>query len=268
MPELPEIETLARELKGKLVGLVLSKVLIRRRSVLKTPPGEFRAGVAGRKIISVARRAKFLGVEFEDHTRLWFHLGMTGQLLWRPEPGPAERHTHLIFEFKGTAARLLFRDIRRFGGVLFEKKPLRVFERFGPDPFEMDGADFFRIFKGRKATIKSLLLNQALVSGLGNIYASESLFRAGIRPLRRALRITRSQFETLHEAVCLTLRESIREGGSSIDDYVRSDSSRGEFQRFHKVYGRAGEPCRKCASTIRQVRIGGRSSFFCPRCQA
>ena len=166
---------------------------------------------------------------------------------------------------------LIFRDVRRFGSIRLTPTEENAFpegvKNLGPEPWQCDAKAFASLFKARRSPIKNLLLNQTLVSGLGNIYSDESLYRAGIRPVERAHRITRRRLERLHEALCEVLEEAIRWGGSSIDDYLHADGTRGRFQEFHRVYGRGGEPCRVCGEGIRTVKLAGRTSSFCPQCQ-
>ncbi len=271
MPELPEIETLAREFKKKLPGQTVSAVSIFRETrVFKIAPEILRKELPGKRIEKVSRRGKFLILNLSGGFFLTFHLGMTGQLVWAAGAGKEDPHLHLGLQFEGIPEKLCFRDIRRFGSVYFwaEAGPVPAgIKRLGEDPFKIDGAGFRKIFKSRKGRIKSLLLDQRLVAGLGNIYADESLFRSGLDPRRRPFRIPGAKLETLHQTIHEVLREAIRFGGSSIDDYVRSDGSSGGFQKRHRVYGKAGSPCGGCGTAIRRVVLGGRSSFFCPKCQ-
>jgi formamidopyrimidine-DNA glycosylase len=166
---------------------------------------------------------------------------------------------------------LVFRDIRRFGSIALTPTDESAFpvgvQNLGPEPWQCDAEEFASLFKARRASIKSLLLNQTLISGLGNIYSDESLYRAGIRPVERACRIARRRLEHLHEVLCKVLEEAIEWGGSSIDDYLHADGTRGRFQEFHRVYGRGGEECRACGERIRTVKLAGRTSSFCPECQ-
>lgn len=274
MPELPEVETLSVQLNRVLRGRRISKVQIRTPSILETPPGEFEAQIVGRQIARIKRRGKFIQMELSENLALWCHLGMTGQLFFQSEesrPAFLLSHVHLILFFDNPPGRLIYRDIRRFGHIglspaLESQFPEEV-RRLGPEPLDWKEEDFALFFKTRRARIKSLLLNQTLVAGLGNIYSDESLFRAGIRPLRRADKIAHDRLRRLHRSLCEVLKEAIRWGGSSIDDYRHLDGTTGRFQEFHRVYGRGGEKCQTCGSSIRSVRLSGRTSSFCPRCQ-
>lgn len=268
MPELPEIETLVRELKLKTAGRVLSQLDIRQEAVLKTPALLLKSSLEGKSILTAGRVGKFLYLEWERGFRLWFHLGMTGQLGWT-EAVQEDTHLHLVLSFEGTRERLWFRDIRKFGEVFMTEGAAlpENLKRLGPDPFEISPDGFSALFRKRTGVIKNLLMNQTLLSGLGNIYVNESLHRAGIHPKRPAGRVSGSRIARLHHVIRAVLEEAISDGGSSIDDYIRSDGTRGRFQERHRVYGRAGERCRDCGTRIRRVQISGRSAFFCGHCQ-
>jgi len=275
MPELPEVETLALQLNQTLRGRRISKVEIRTPSLLGNPPHQFKTQLIGREVTQVKRRGKYIQMECSDRITLWFHLGMTGRLILKsssesPATSP-ESHIHFILFFKGSREGLFYRDVRRFGHITLSPSEKTQFpekvQRLGPEPLDWKEEDFALFFKTRRARIKSLLLNQTLVAGLGNIYADESLHRAGIRPLRRAHGIGRDRLQRLHQAVCEVLNEAIRHGGSSIDDYLHLDGTAGKFQEFHRVYGRRGEKCGTCGSRIQSVKLSGRTASFCPRCQ-
>lgn len=271
MPELPEIETLAFQLNQFLGGYTISGVEIRNESILESPREKLESEIRGKKIVRIERRGKYLQLDLARGLTLWFHLGMTGQLFLEPPPASLRSHTHFILSFAGSTRQLFYRDVRRFGRIALTETgegglPSGV-RRLGPEPKEWDPEDFIAHFKARRARIKNLLLNQTLVAGLGNIYADESLHRAGIHPLRRAYRLGRGRLERLREAMCQVLEEAIRWGGSSIDDYFHLDGEKGKFQYFHRVYGRAGEACSTCGARIQRIRLSGRTSSFCPHCQ-
>lgn len=274
MPELPEIETLASELRSFLIAKKLSRIVICHDNILGTPREILEQRLPGGKVSSVLRDGKYLRIVFHKVGRaetLWFHLGMTGQLLLRSSWPEDDRHLHLILEFYGTKRCLLFRDVRKFGKVFFTAPDIdqlpEGLRRLGPDPFEVMAEEFASLLGKRKGRIKNLLLNQRLISGIGNIYADESLHRAGIDPRNRPYRMAKTRLMGLHRALCEVLEEAIRAGGSSIDDYRRLDGSYGRFQRFHRVYGRFGDRCMSCGTPIRRIRLSGRSSCFCPVCQ-
>lgn len=272
MPELPEVETLTVQLNQNLRGLRISKAELRTPSIFETPYGPLTAQVVGKQITQVKRRGKYIQVELSGDRFLWFHLGMTGQLFFAREESVASlSHIHFVLSFEETEERIFYRDVRRFGHIALSPASQDQFpegvRHLGPEPSDWREDDFASFFRTRRARIKSLLLNQTLVAGLGNIYADESLYRAGIRPARRAHQIGRDRLRRLHRAMCEVLEEAIRWGGSSIDDYLHLDGTAGQFQEFHRVYGRGGEKCGTCGSLIRSVKLSGRTSSFCPRCQ-
>lgn len=267
MPELPEVETLLRQLKKTVCGRVIREVRIFDARVLNVDPAVFQAGLRGETAVSLSRKGKYLGLETASAKRLWFHLGMTGRLLAAEES--RLKHTHLALSFEGGRS-LFFSDPRRFGRVIFLDRgglePAGL-AATAPDPFEMSEDVFARLFQGRTAPIKSLLLNQRLVSGIGNIYADEGLFRAAIFPARRVSRLARAKLIELHRALRQVLSEAVAAGGSSIDDYRHVDGRKGSFQEKHRVYGRTGLPCTACGTAIRVRRTAGRSTHYCPGCQ-
>ena len=270
MPELPEVETLVVQLNRLLQGRRISKIEIRNTSILQTPPLEFEDKILGKEIEQVARRGKYIRMSLYPDLVLWFHLGMTGQL-FLGSPRALSPHTHFIFSFFDSTRQLLYRDVRRFGRIELtpadENEAPEGVKKLGLEPEAWKPQDLVSLFKKRQGRIKSLLLDQRSVAGLGNIYADESLHRAGIHPLRRARGISCAKLGLLHQAMCEVLEEAIRWGGSSIDDFIHVDGTRGKFQEFHRVYGRAGKKCFNCGTLIRAVKISGRTSSFCPYCQ-
>jgi len=242
MPELPEVEVLALELQKHLQNKTISQVFLYRDDILKTPKEDFVSDLEGKTINRVSRRGKFLRMDLHDKRILWFHMGMTGQILWLGNLHRVEAHTHMILNFKGMKNILLFRDIRRFGGIFLTNEDSTSLPEgirlLGPDPFSIPPEEFVRLFKKRQGCIKSLLLNQRILSGLGNIYADECLFGAGIDPRRRPYRLSSVKLEKLHRTILETLRKAIQYGGSSIDDFRHTDGSIGSYQKHHRVYGR------------------------------
>ena len=262
MPELPEVETVVRSILP-LVGKRIVSAEFRNLRVLRGgDPDEMAARLAGRKIASVKRYGKFIVASLGGGGYLMVHLGMTGKLLLG---GDAGKHTHAIFNFDRGV--LLYDDSRQFGCIeLSEEFPPRV-ARLGPEPLEVSFEDFAQALKKRKVRIKSLLLNQTFLRGIGNIYADEALFRAGIHPLAMSRRIRPDRARKLYDAIVKVLTEAIAAGGSSISDYVDAQGRKGFFQFKHRVYQRTGEPCLKCRTPIRRVVVTQRSSHFCPQCQ-
>ena len=262
MPELPEVETVVRSIRP-LVGRRIVTAEFRNLRILRGgDPDRMAARLAGRRVKEVRRYGKFIVATLDDGSYLMIHLGMTGRLLLG---GDAGKHTHAIFTFdKGV---LMFDDSRQFGCIEFhEQFPARV-ARLGPEPLEVTFEEFAADLARRKTRIKSLLLNQTFLRGVGNIYADEALFRAGIHPMSLTARIRKDRARKLHDAVVQVLTEAIEAGGSSISDYVDAEGRKGFFQIHHRVYGRTGEPCLACGTPIRRVVVTQRSSHFCPHCQ-
>jgi formamidopyrimidine-DNA glycosylase len=283
MPELPEVETIARGLHQRVAGDVIESVWLGSKSEpLKSSASEIAATLEARRIVQVHRVGKHVVVDLEakretpqrkkvgqkrapesgSQAQWIIHLGMTGRLLVCSLQDEVEKHTHLIARL-ASGRELRFVDPRRFGRL----SVTHGFAAPGDEPLTVELDRFVNLFRGRKTPIKSALLNQSLLSGVGNIYADESLFRAGIRPRRRAATLTREDLRRLHAAVGEVLREAVALGGSSISDYVDPDGQEGFFQLEHRVYGREAEPCRVCKTSIKRVVIAGRSAHYCPRCQ-
>ena len=262
MPELPEVETVVRSIRP-LVGRRIVSAEFRNLRVLRGgDPDTMSARLAGRRITAVKRYGKFIVATLGGGGYLMVHLGMTGKLLLGGDTG---KHTHAIFTFD--RGMLLYDDSRQFGCIeLSEDFPKRV-ARLGPEPLEIGFEEFAAGLRKRKTRIKSLLLNQTFLRGIGNIYADEALFRAGIHPLALASRVKPDRARKLHQAIGEVLREAIAAGGSSISDYVDAEGRKGFFQISHRVYQRTGEPCTVCRTPIRRVVVTQRSSHFCPKCQ-
>jgi formamidopyrimidine-DNA glycosylase len=276
MPELPEVETIARGLASRVSGDVIDSVWLGQKpEPLKSPAREIAAALEHSRISTVRRMGKHIVFDLEPNkvhrkktspsqTQWIVHLGMTGRLQVCEPQAEILKHTHAILKLK-SGRELRFVDPRRFGRLSVARAG--GFEAGGIEPLEADLDSFLALFRGRKTPIKSALLNQKLLRGVGNIYADESLFRAGIRPRRRASTIARAQMATLLASVKEVLREAIALGGSSISDYVDADGEEGFFQLQHRVYGREGEPCLVCKTPIKRIVIAGRSSHYCPNCQ-
>ena len=303
VPELPEVETIARGLDTRVAGDTVESVWIGpRRQPLKSPADVIAATLEGKRIVRVSRAGKHIVFDLEKESRAsctasktktetktkkgrrafsgqtrqaaslhhsdayaqWIvHLGMTGRIVVCEPAAEVAKHTHLIAKL-GSGRELRFIDPRMFGKLSVHAGG---FDPGGLEPLDVSEEQFVALFRARKTPIKSALLNQKLLRGVGNIYADESLFRAGIRPRRRAASITLEQLGKLHRAVREVLREAIALGGSSISDYVDADGEEGFFQLQHRVYGREGEPCLVCRTKIRRVVLAGRSSHYCSNCQ-
>lgn len=262
MPELPEVETVVRSIAPLAGRRIVSAEFDGSRVLRGANPDDLAAHIQGRKIGSVKRYGKFIVISLKEGGYLIVHLGMTGKLLLG---GPRGKHTHAVFNLDRGV--LLYDDSRQFGSIEFsEEFPKRV-ARLGPEPLEVEFDDFAAALKSRKTRIKSLLLNQKFVRGVGNIYADEALFRSGIHPQAMAFRIRADRARRLYDAMVGVLTEAIAAGGSSISDYVDAQGRKGFFQFSHRVYQRTGEPCVTCKTPIRRVIVTQRSSHFCPKCQ-
>ena len=270
MPELPEVETIAASLRRKIVGLTISDIRLLLPKLVRGEAKDLRK-LRGKKIEGVRRRGKMLLVSCEGGVHLLFHLKMTGQFHWAARRAPADKHTRLCVAFRGGDRELHFRDVRKFAvlRVLVTDRPLEseALRTLGPEPLETAGAEFGRLLRRRKGRLKSLLLNQAFLAGIGNIYADEILFDAGLHPLRPAGSLTSPEVRRLGASVRKILEDAVAAGGSSIRNYQDADGMSGRFQNSHRVYGRKDEPCVRCGDTVLRRVIGGRSSFYCPRCQ-
>jgi formamidopyrimidine-DNA glycosylase len=273
MPELPEVETTARSLRPRLTGRRVRCIggVDWPRMLPQTSEDELRAVLIGLGVTEVDRRGKYLLVGFEDDRWLAIHRKMSGNLLLRPADAPAEAHTHLELGFdNGTLLRFI--DARKFGRVyLFGSRPdLDAFiaERLGLEPLtELDAESLRVLLRNRRGRIKSLLLDQAFVAGVGNLYADEALWEARVHPLRPADSLSRVEVARLALAIKDVLTRGIERRGTSFSNYRDADDTPGENQDFLSVYGRAGQPCPRCGGTIKRIVIGMRSAHFCPRCQ-
>jgi formamidopyrimidine-DNA glycosylase len=277
MPELPEVETIARGVDARVRGERIAEAWFSSYpQTFKTPQRSQAEGLEGRAILEVHRTGKHIVCELSsDPAKVgakpdaqWIvHLGMTGRLLVTTPDAPVEPHTHARLRLAG-GREIRFVDPRRFGRLEFRKlKKAPGFEAKGAEPLTIAGAEFAGLFRGRKLAIKAALLNQTLLSGVGNIYADESLFHAGIRPRRAAGRLSRADLERLRVALKAVLEDAIRLGGSSVSDYVDAEGVRGFFQLEHRVYQRAGQPCLVCGTPIRRITLAGRSTHYCTQCQ-
>ncbi len=254
MPELPEAETIARTLAPHVEGRRILSARFFTRRVCGGPIPD----LAGRGVRRVGRYGKQIVIEL-DAGVLVVQLRMTGLLLWRAETGA---YTRARLEFAHGAC--CFDDIRQFGSIRYREGPP---DGLGPDPLEIDANSFIEAVRARRRMVKPLLLDQQFLRGLGNIYVDEILFRAGLDPTAVASGISRPRLARLHEAMREVLGEAIRHHGSSISDYVDADGRKGRFQRLHRVYRRAGEPCPGCGEPIRRIVVGQRGTHYCPRCQ-
>ena len=270
MPELPEVESTRRDLEREVVGCTIAHVEVRDRRLRWPVPVDLPRKLTGRAIRSVGRRAKYLLMEVGNGTAL-VHLGMSGSLRLFDAPAIPRRHDHIeIILHDGRCVR--YHDPRRFGCWLWtECDPLRhrLLVHLGPEPLEseFDGAWLHARLRGRTAPIKNLLMNSRIVAGVGNIYANEALYVAGIDPRRAGGRISRRRINRLVGAVRQVLNVAVEAGGTTLRDYARTDGTQGEFAGRLSTYGRHGEPCPRCATPIAKTILGQRTTWYCRRCQ-
>lgn len=274
MPELPEVETVLRGLKERVLGRRVSSVEVLNPLVIVGQREEFTRVVTGRSIHTVRRKGKALAIELgakngEAPRFLLIRLGMTGQLTVEPREAALKPHTHVRMAFGEGSEELRFRDVRRFGRLrcCTAEELEQVFSRLGPDASEISEKEFLDAMKGRRGAIKSWLMNQQLLSGLGNIYADEALFRARIHPLAKPGSLPLGVARRLHRAVKKVLERAVARQGTSFRDYIDIEGRPGNYLESLRVYQRTGRPCRRCRTPIRRLVIAGRSSHFCPRCQ-
>jgi len=270
LPELPEVEAVRRSLAPFLTQTRIADVEVRRPDLRVPFPRRFRARLVNQTVLSLTRRAKYLMAALSSSETLLVHLGMSGS--FRVDSESVDRHDHVVMHMSSGAV-VIFNDPRRFGLMLLltpaqlARHP--VLSRLGPEPLspDFDAAALARACRGRKTALKVALLDQRVVAGIGNIYASEALFRSGINPKMPAQRIGRARYDLLAEKIRETLEAAIRAGGSTLRDFVGGDGRAGYFQDEHLVYGRGGEPCTRCGGRVKELRQGQRSTFYCPSCQ-
>ena len=290
MPELPEVEVTRRAIEPLLVGRTLARVKTTRPSYFfLTSPLRLRKSLPGRRFVALERHGKYLIAALDDGSRLLLHLGMTGQLFGAgarsirllkktarsalsPERQPAfrpDRHTHLRLHFLDGGPDVLFRDVRKFGKVehIAAGASSPRLEKLGIDALAVTGKLLHEATRRRSIPIKTLLLDQSVIAGVGNIYADEACFLAGIRPTRAARRLSRQECDRLARTVRRVLTRSITTGGSSISDFMHPDGSDGGYQDERHVYARGGEPCHVCGTPIRRTVLAARGTHYCPHCQ-
>ena len=267
MPELPEVQTVVDTLRPRVIGRRILRVNLARRDILTPSDAKFERLLTGRTIRGVSRRAKRILFLLDSGEKFYIHLGMTGQLSVELKAAALARHTHLQISLDAKGAEeLRFVDPRRFGGIWWLGNS-NDDDELGPEPLDSRPRDLARRLSKTKRAVKSALLDQSVIAGLGNIYADESLFAAGIHPLTPANRLTTNQISRLSRAIKTTLRRALNHRGSTLRNYRDANGNAGNFQNLHRVYAREDEPCRKCRSPIQRIVLGGRSTHFCPKCQ-
>jgi formamidopyrimidine-DNA glycosylase len=274
MPELPEVETYVRELAPVLSGRTIVGADVRwPRTIAAPAPEAFADAVAGQRFERFGRRGKYMLFDLASGDTLIVHLRMTGKLQPQAGDAPVDKHTHVLFDLDD-GQRLHYHDTRKFGRIWLVADPGPVLAKLGPEPLgdEFSSAEFAAALATRKAAIKALLLDQSIVAGVGNIYADEALYLAGIEPARRGGELHEQEIKRLHRAVQTVLRRGIEYqgsslGGSSLQNYIRPGGEQGGFQEEFNVFRRTGQPCPACGTPIERITIAQRSTHFCPECQ-
>lgn len=270
MPELPEVETTRRGIEGVLLQQRVLYLIVRERRLRWPVPDNLEQQLEGQKVLSVRRRAKYILIELETGCLIW-HLGMSGSISVVDENAPLKKHDHIDLVLQSGKA-IRFNDPRRFGCLLWSQEDVQkhtLLATLGPEPLEdgFDGDYLYRKSRGRKRALKNFIMDQKIVVGVGNIYASEALFGAGILPGQAAARVSKRQYQALVEHIKRVLAEAITQGGTTLKDFQQVDGKPGYFKQRLMVYGRAGQVCEQCDATILKKVIGQRASFYCPVCQ-
>ncbi len=269
MPELPEVETTRRGIEPFLLGQRVSRVIVRERRLRWPIPEDLDVRLSGQRIECVERRAKYLLIKAEVGT-LISHLGMSGSLRLVPADAPVGKHEHVDIVLESGLA-LRYTDPRRFGALLWSDDPLNhpLLRKLGPEPLTdlFAGERLYQLSRGKSMAVKPFIMDNAVVVGVGNIYASESLFAAGIDPRREAGSLSRARYVKLADEIKRILAHAIERGGTTLRDFVGGDGQPGYFQQELFVYGRGGEFCKVCGSTLREIKLGQRASVYCPTCQ-
>ena len=271
MPELPEVETVCRVLSKNIIGLTIKKVEVINKSLRYPLPSNIEKKLVQSKIKSIIRRGKYGLIILGNRNVMIFHLGMTGKFKINLRVYKKTKHDHLFLEFSNNL-KLIYNDVRKFGYIKFVEKPFDIFnlKNLGYEPSMVTNFKdtLFAKLKRRKASIKDILLDQNFICGVGNIYASEILYKAKISPFKKGIKFYNKEFEVLLKALQSIIEEAIEKGGSSIKDYTSPQDELGYFQTQFRVYDREGLPCYYCKSLITRVKQGGRSTFFCIKCQS
>ena len=270
MPELPEVETSRRGIDPHITGKVISEVVVHNSALRWPVPDNLAATLQNQAVVATRRRGKYILIDFPAGSLL-IHLGMSGSLRLCQRPFERLKHDHVTFDING-GMTLVFNDPRRFGCVLWVDSPdgsHELLDKLGVEPLEsdFDGELLHRLSRGRKVAVKQFIMDGHIVVGVGNIYASEALFMSGIHPHRQAGRVSLQRYQLLAQAVKEVLAKAIKQGGTTLRDFINSDGQPGYFKQQLGVYDRAGEPCRTCAAPIKMTRTGQRATYYCPRCQ-
>lgn len=272
MPELPEVEVLRRSLEPLVVGATIESIRVRNPNLREPVERRRLGGCRGRQILAARRRAKYLLLDLTGGKTLVVHLGMSGRLTMVPSSAPTERHEH-VSVFLDSGRRLRFRDTRRFGLILVRQTAALAadahFAHLGLEPLDdqLNGGVLQDLARGRRAPVKSFLMDGRILVGVGNIYSAEALHRAGIHPARSVARISKVRWASLASAVRQTLSDAIEQGGTTLNDFADATGESGYFAVSLSVYDREGQDCHKCGRSVRRIVQSGRSTFYCPGCQ-
>lgn len=270
MPELPEVETTLRGIEPHISGQIITEIIIRNKNLRWPVPASLKKNLPGLKLEQLQRRGKYLLLQTKKGSMI-LHLGMSGSLRINEENTPPEKHDHIDLVFNNGKI-LRFRDPRRFGCLLWTNKPVeqhKLIKLMGPEPLsaDFDGDYLYEKSRGRKSNVKAFIMDSKIVTGVGNIYASEALFSAGILPTRQAGRVSRERYQQLADCIKVVLSEAIKQGGTTLKDFTREDGQPGYFKQSLKVYDRAGQNCLQCQQTIKQKTLSQRSTYYCSHCQ-
>jgi formamidopyrimidine-DNA glycosylase len=265
MPELPEVETIIRTLRPTLLNRKIDAARIIRQDIIHPRNTDLAQNLTNRKIAVLERRGKKIIFTLDNSAKFYIHLGMSGRLTLTPPQTPIPTHTHLILDIASNELR--FTDPRRFGGIFWLGTNQSPDNDLGPEPLTIQPKELAKRLKRTSRAIKTALMDQKLIAGIGNIYADEALFTAGIHPKIPAKKLTPPQIATLTQSIKTVLNRAIHHRGSTLRDYRDSNNQPGNFQKIHQVYDRAGQPCLTCKTPITRIVLGGRSTHFCPKCQ-
>jgi formamidopyrimidine-DNA glycosylase len=265
MPELPEVETIVRTLRPSLLGRRIDALRIIRHDVIHPKNIDLTSELTGRTIVAIERRGKKIVFTLDDDAQFYIHLGMSGRLTFDPPQTAMPKHTHLILQIAGSELR--FTDPRRFGGIFWLGTASSPDVGLGPEPLKLRASQLAARLSKTQRSIKTALMDQKTIAGLGNIYVDESLFTAGIHPQIVASKLSSAEIARLNRSIKTVLNRAIHHRGSTLRDYRDADGRPGDFQKIHQVYDRAGKPCVICKTPIRRIVLGGRSTHFCPKCQ-
>jgi formamidopyrimidine-DNA glycosylase len=272
MPELPEVETVVRGLRKTVIGNKIKNLKVIFPGIVKQDLKNFKKDVNKTEIVGIRRRGKFILIDLSNGKTILAHLGMTGNFLLVKPSTPLNKHDHLIVKFHQNPKELRYNDQRKFGRIksfsTSKAENVADLRRLGPEALDISSSEFINLFRKRKGKIKSALLNQQIIAGLGNIYVDESLFEVKIHPAQKINRLSPQKLRKLHQAIQKILKKAIKAGGSSIENYYNVNGEIGSFQLQHRVYGREGLPCKRCGTKIKRIKISQRSSYFCPKCQS